>query len=182
MTAPYNFSAGAKRCGLPSVFVAVCWFLSGCTAAYNARTVNSPDWKYAARCRIRGSFGRSYLADTRKKIVVSIFELSPNANERSKSEEREASQAGVWRGSHNPGAIVMETNKLLFQKEYWVKGSDLNWNSEWGRQDDLTIVFYDYGANVEGPYTAENVAPKRFLQTIHYEFDPDLGIYKEAAP
>src|SRR2546425_11741837 len=103
--------AGVKRCVLLATLAAVCWLLSGCTAANNAGTVHSPDWKYAATCYIRGSYGRSYLADTQKKIVISIFSLSPDAQERSEREKKEASTAG-WSGQHNPGAIVTETNTL----------------------------------------------------------------------
>lgn len=170
---------GGKKCGLLAVVSAIAWFLSGCTAAYNARTVNSPDCKYATTCYIRGSLGRSYLADTKKKIIISIYALSPDAKERAEREKEEALKAGVWSGPGNPGAIVTATNALLYRKEYRVKGSDLNWSSVWGEEDNLTIVFYDYGAGVEIPYSSQNIAPKRFLRTMNYQFDSGLGIYKE---
>ena len=171
-----------KRCGLFVASVVFCWLISGCTAAYNARTVNSPDWKYGATCHIRGSLGRSYLADTKKKVAVSIFALSPDAKRRSENEKKAASAAGGWSGDHNPGAIVIPTNTLLFRKEYRIKSSDLNWSSAWGEHQDLTIVFYDYGPGVEVPYASRNVAPKRLLRTMNYQFNPDLGIYFEAFP
>jgi hypothetical protein len=170
---------GIKRCSLLTAAAVICSSLIGCTAAYNVRTVNSPDWKCAATCYIRGSFGRSYLADTKKKIVISIFAVSPDAKERSEKEAKEASAAGVGRGDHNPGAIITATNTLLFRKEYWVKGSDLNWSSLWGEHNNLAIVFYDYGAGVGIPYSSENDAPNRLLRTIHYQFDSGVGIYRE---
>src|SRR5690242_11847422 len=104
----------AKQCGL---LAAIAWSLTGCTAAYNSRTANSPDWRNATTVYIRGAMGRSYLADTKKKIVVSIFALSPDAQERIKREKQEASAKEVWTGPDNPGAVVTSTNTLLFRKE-----------------------------------------------------------------
>ena len=171
--------AGVKKCGLLIAAAAICWSFIGCTAAYNVGTNHSPDWNCAATCYIRGSFGRSYVADTKKKIVISIFALSPDTKQRIEKERKEALAAGVWRGPHNPGALVTETNVLLFRKEYWIKGSDLHWSSSWGEQNDLTIVFYDYGKGTDIPYSSEDVARKRILRTINYKFDSGLGIYRE---
>ena len=170
---------GLKGFGLLPILVAICCLLNGCSAAYNARTVNSPDWKYGATCYIRGSLGRSYLADTKKKVVVTIFALSPDAKARSENEEKAASAAGGWSGDHNPGAIVIPTNALVFRKEYRIKSSDLNWSSTWGESNNLTIVFFDYGPGVEVPYASLNVAPKRLLRTMNYQVNPGLGIYWE---
>lgn len=167
-----------KLCLLAAI-VTACWSMAGCTAAYNARTVNSPDWRFAATCYVRGAMGRSYLADTKKRIVVSIFALPPGAKERSEREIKEAQARGAWTGPDNPGAVVTATNRLLFRKEYWLRSSDLEWNSSWGAQDDLSITFYDYGAGVEGPYSLQSTAPKRVLRTLNYHFDSGLGVYRE---
>jgi hypothetical protein len=53
--------------------IAASLLLSGCTAAYNTRTITSPDGKYEVVCHIRGALGRSYVAETQKKIAISIF-------------------------------------------------------------------------------------------------------------
>lgn len=175
---PRIAGAAKSRCRLMAIAALSCCMF-GCSAAYNARTVNSSDWKYGATCYIRGAMGRSYLSDTKKKIVVSIFALSPDAKARSEREEKEALAAGVWRGPGNPGATVTATDPVLFRKEYSLRASDLEWSSAWGDQDTLSITFYDYGPGVEVPYSSRDVAPKRVLQTLNYRFDSGLGSYKE---
>ncbi len=172
------FGSFIVEAGRKSPLIAVIG-LTGCTAAYNTRTVNSPDWKFGATCYVRGAVGRSYLADTKKRIVVSVFALSPDAKDRNEKEKREALTKGVWTGPENPGAIVTATNKLLFRKEYWLRGSDLEWSSSWGPEHDLTITFYDFGAGVEVPYSSQNPASKRVLRVLTYQSDPGLGTYHE---
>src|SRR5262249_52603204 len=141
-----------RRCGLLVVAITVSTTLTGCMAAYDRRTVDSPDWKYSATCYVRGAFGRSYIAETKKTIEISIYALAPNTKERVEKEKKEAVAAGVWRSDHNPGASVLPSNKLLFRKTYQMKASDLEWSSVWKDGDALSIVFYDYGRNVESPY------------------------------
>ena len=159
--------------------LAISSLLCGCSAAYNIQTVNSPEWNHAVTCYVRGSLGRSYLAETKKKVVVSIVALPSGTKERSEREIKEASAAGGWSSDHNPGAIAVPTDTLLFRKEYRIRGSDIEWTSAWGPAEDITVVFYDYGAGVDVPYEARAVSPKRVLRTIHYEYDSDTGIYRE---
>ena len=165
---------GFRNCFFITFTVVVCVIFTGCGAAYNARTVESPDWKYAANCYIRGGFGHSYVHDDKKLVRVSIYALKANSKEIEEKEKREAANSTTWMSK--PGDSG--TNKLLFEKQYWVKGSALDWNSNWGSQSDFSITFYDYGPGVS---SAEKDAPKRFLKTLKYRFDPMDGVYKEAA-
>jgi hypothetical protein len=161
---------GIERRGLLAVTVTLLLASIGCTAAYNVRTVESPDWKYAASCYVRGAFGRSYVAETKKSVVVQIYALEPHAKELVEKELKEARAAAVWRS--NPGAPPI--NRRLFESKYSLKASSLEWNAVWGPHDDLSISFYDYGPGV----SSENV-PKRSLRTISYRFDSGAGTYKE---
>jgi hypothetical protein len=101
----------------------------GCTAAYHVRTVNSPEWKYAAICYIRGGLG-CYIHEDEKLIKVSIYALKPDAKESSEREMREAAADGIWRSSPNGSKI----KALLFENRYWVKGSAIAWEPDWGPQ------------------------------------------------
>jgi hypothetical protein len=124
--------------------------LLGCTAAYNSRWVSAPDGRHKVCCYVRGAWGRGYLADTHKKVIVTIYASVPN-----------------------------QKSLQLLEKEYRIKGSDVEWRAEWTARDDLSIVFYDYGPRVESPYSLEDAAPKRTLATIKYRFDANSNTYAE---
>src|SRR5882762_4185601 len=100
---PSTQAIGIKQWSLLALTVALSFASVGCTATYNTRTVESPDWKYAVTCYIRGSFGRSYVAETKKRIVIGIYSLAPNAKLLREKEIQEALAARVWRS--NPGAV-----------------------------------------------------------------------------
>jgi hypothetical protein len=146
--------------------------LVGCTAAYNARTVDSPDWKYAANCYIRGSFGHSYVREDHKLIVVSIYALKPGAKESEEKEMREAAASSGWMSNPTDSG----TNTLLFEKQYRVKGSNIDWKSVWGSQGDLSITLYDNG--LESSSSKKDIST-RLLKTMNYHFDTNDGLYRE---
>ena len=120
-------------------------FLSGCMAAYNERTVTSPSGKYGTICHIRGALGRSYVAETKKKITVSIF----------------------LRGA---------TPTLLFQKQYQIRGSAIEWESTWDDETHLSLVFSDVGPGADSQTQG---ARKRILRSIDYSFDSETGKVRE---
>jgi hypothetical protein len=138
--------------------------LAGCTYAYNERAVNSPDWKYGVTCFVRGSYGRSYDANTKKVVVVSINSLAADAKERSEIEQKTVYQH--WRSDHLPGQIVLWSDPLLFRSTNRIKGHDVEWSAEWGDQDELTLHFFDSEAG-------------NMLRTMHFRFDAAMGRYAE---
>lgn len=152
----------------------------GCAAAYNARTGRSPDWKYSATCYVRGTMGHSYIAETKKTIVISIFALPPNAKERSGQYNKEAEAKGQSKGTNNPDALPRISKTLLFRKDYLIKASALEWKAEWKNQHDLSIVFYDFGPNIEKQYAGNKTLSERLLCTNNFRFDPRLETYVEA--
>lgn len=167
-----NPATACKQLGMLSITLVALVAELGCAAGYNAHTDDSPDSKFAARCYLRGGFGRNYYAETKKVLVVSIFALDPASKAFAEKEKREAAAAGRWE-SH-PG--IGPTNTLVFEKKYSLKGSAVEWNSVWGPKNELTLIFLDDGPGVS---TMEKDHPKRILRTLNYHFDPDLRMYKE---
>jgi hypothetical protein len=102
---------------------------------------------------------------------VSIYELKPGAKDFEEKEKQKAVASGVW--VSDPSGD--QRSRLLFEKQYWVNGSGLEWNSDWTSQNDLSIIFFDYGAGVSD---AKKEAAKRILKTLKYHFSSD-GIWRE---
>jgi hypothetical protein len=138
--------------------------LIGCTYAYNERAVHSLDWKYGVTCFVRGSYGRSYDANTKKLVIVTINTLAPDARERVEKEQKKVYKPGVWYSfpDHLPGQIVLSSDPLLFRSTNRIKGRDVKWSADWGEQDELSLHFYDSEAG-------------NMLRTMHFRFDAALG-------
>jgi len=151
----------------------------GCMSAYNAHSVDAPDGRHSVYCHIRGAGGRSYLAESYKKIFIEIYAVAPDAKERAERAKQEA-VANLWRSDYNP-STNFPVDTLLFRSVYRIKASALEWTAQWGDHDALSILFYDYGPGVEGPVSAktEGQFPKRFLRTLVYRFDATSNTYIE---
>lgn len=157
------------------VSVALSASLLGCTAAYNTRNDLTTDYRHSVVCYIRGAFGHKYYSDTYKKVVISIYSHGPNDRKLLDQDFQKQKASGVFVSHPISG---LET-KLLFRKEYRVKGSDLHWRAVWDPADSLSIIFYDYGRGVALPYSSMKTAPERLLRTIDYSRDPSTGAYTE---
>ncbi len=157
------------------VFLAVSFNLLGCAAAYNSRHDIAPDDRHSVCCYIRGAFGRNYYDETYKKILVSIYSRGPNDKMLLERDLQEQRMSGVYVSHPIPGLEM----KVIFEKEYRLKGSDLSWRSVWSPQNSLSIVFYDSGPGAAIPYSSQEITPKRLLRTINYSFDSNTGNYKE---
>lgn len=155
--------------------VALSTSMLGCAAAYNARNDFAPNYRHSVVCYIRGAFGHKYYGDTKKKVVVSIYSHGPNDKRLLEQDLQKATVSGVSVSHPIPG---LET-KLLFEKQYWIRGSDLHWRAVWGTHDGLSILFYDYGRGKAIPYASMQSAPQRLLRTINYSHDPSTGKYEE---
>jgi len=156
----------------------VCLFsvnLLGCAAAYNARTDLSPDSRQAVRCYIRGSWGRRYYRESPKRIVVSIYSHGPNDRRLMEEDLDRARAAGVDVAHAIPGVQT----KLIFEKQYRVRGSDVSWYSVWRSDNSLSLVFYDYGPGKAIPYDLLKAAPKRALLELNFDYNPTTGGYAE---
>jgi hypothetical protein len=150
--------------------------LLGCAAAYNARTDLAPDDRHLVNCYIRGALGRSYCSETSKRIVVSIYSRGPNDKTLLEQDLKRQMPTGVNMSHPIPGF----QQKLLFEKQYYIKGSDVSWRSIWRPDNNLSVAFYDYGRDKDVPYASMQSAPKRLLLTINFTNDPTTGGYTEA--
>jgi hypothetical protein len=148
----------------------------GCAAAYNARTDLAPDDRHAVRCYIRGASGRNYYRDTSKRIVVSVYSHGPDDKKLLEQDFQRQTSTGVFVAHTIPG---LQT-KLLLEKQYCIKGSDVSWRSVWRPDNSFSIVFYDYGHDEAVPYASIQSAPKRLLLTINFTYDSTTGGYTEA--
>jgi hypothetical protein len=150
--------------------------LLGCAAAYNARTDLAPDDRHAVNCYVRGALGRRYYRETPKRIVVSIYSHGPNDRKLLEQDLERQRPTGAIVAHAIPG---LQT-KLIFEKQYSIRGSDVSWRSVWRPDNGLSVVFYDYGRDEAVPYAAMQSAPERLLLTINFAYDPTTGGYTEA--
>jgi hypothetical protein len=108
--------------------------------------------------------------------VVSIYSHGPNDRKLLEQDSERQKATGVAVAHPIPG---LQT-KLLLEKQYCIKGSDLSWRSVWRPDNGLSIVFYDYGGDEAIPYAAMKSTPERLLLTINFAYDPTTGGYTEA--
>jgi hypothetical protein len=152
------------------IFTAV---FGGCISTYTAGTDDSPDGKYLVGGHIRGAGGRVYLDNTRKTVFITI--------------ETKGNQTATIVTNYQNGAIISErvvavsgkAVKLLLEKKYHVRGSDVCWDDTWGKDDSLAIVLYDYGPGVYWEDAKKKGVPKRIIRVLHYYIDPKSGSFVE---
>lgn len=132
-----------------SLIVITLFGLLGCTATYTGGSVNSPDGKYVLYGHVRGAYGRSFIDQTAKTIRMDIVAKSGG------------------------------DGKTLLQRKYRVQGSDVCWDAIWDKDDNLTLVFYDYGTGVSFYDARKNGTPKRQIRTVTYTFDSNTRAFSE---
>jgi hypothetical protein len=145
----------------------------GCMATYIAGTDDSSDGKYLAGVHIRGAGGRSYIDNTSKTVFITI--------------ETKGNQTATIVTNYQNGAIISEKvvavsgkeGKLLLEKKYHVRGSDVSWDDTWGKDDSLTITLYDYGPGILSNDARKNGVPKRIIRVLHYYLDSKSGLFVE---
>ena len=69
---------------------------------------------------------------------------------------------------------------LLFRKEYRVKGSDICLNSTWDKEDNITVVVYDYGRGVDHFDGIAKGAPTNYICSMVFRLDSKTGTFKES--
>ncbi|MCW5554630.1 MAG: hypothetical protein KIS67_21025 [Verrucomicrobiae bacterium] len=77
---------------------------------------------------------------------------------------------------------IVETDgneRLLFRKEYRVRGSDIGWEAIWNGNHELTVVIYDYGAGVQFHGFKESEPPRRNIRSLKYRFNPSSANFTE---
>jgi hypothetical protein len=118
-------------------------------ATYRAGSIASPDGNYLVQGHIRGAYGRAFIDQTAKTAFVTIS----------------AQHSG--------------NQKPLLRTKYILHGSDVCWNADWDKHDNLTLVFYDYGPGVNFYDARKNGNPERHIRSMTYRFDPTEGRFVE---
>lgn len=147
----------------------------GCMSTYTAGSEESPDGMYVISVHVRGSGGRAYIDQTKKTVFVSI--------------ETIGTQKPTIVTNYQNGAVVSESvvavsgkpGKVLLEKKYRIRGSDVCWDATWRKGDNVALSFYDYGPGVSYYDAKTNGAPKREICTLHYKLDSKSGQFLENA-
>jgi hypothetical protein len=69
---------------------------------------------------------------------------------------------------------------LLFRKQIRVKGSDVGWDCAWDKDDNATIIIYDYGPNVFWSDAVKTGTPSNRLASVSLNFDKATGKIRKA--
>ena len=149
---------------------------TGCIYTYNAGSEASPDGRYVVCGEVDGAGGRAFIDNTKKTVFITI--------------ETRGTQRPTIVTNYQNGAVVSESvvavngkaGKPLLEKKYHVYGSDVSWDAIWGKDDNVTLFFYDYGPGVYWEDAKKNGIPKREIRTLHYEFDSKSGRFIEQSP
>jgi len=142
-------------------------------ATYKAGNQGSPDGKYLVCGHIRGAYGHAFIDQTAKTVFVAILA------------GRSGTGTPEIRKESRDGTIVETVvkndgkEKSLLQRKYRVQGSDVCWDAIWDKDDNLTLVFYDYGTGVSFYDARKNGTPKRQIRTVTYAFDSNTGTFSE---
>jgi hypothetical protein len=144
--------------------------LVGCTATYNAGSEGSPNGKYRVYVHTRGAYGHAFIDETAKTAFVAIVAA--------------ATEPPIIREEPRDGTVVWTIVKApkerqLFQNTYHIRGSDVRWDAVWGKDDSLTLAFYDYGTGVSFYDARKNGTPKRQIRTVTYAFDSNTRTFSE---
>jgi hypothetical protein len=69
----------------------------------------------------------------------------------------------------------------LFTKDYSIRGSSVSCNSIWDKEDNVTVVAFDYGPGVDRSDGESNGSPTNHIRTLAFRFDPKSGKFTEQA-
>jgi hypothetical protein len=123
----------------------------GCVATYTTNSFASPDGNYLVHTYLRGSLVLGRgLYDESGKLLV-VTLISDDPS--------------------RPGS---------YRKKFHIYGSYVHWHDIWDDHDSLSLLIYDYGANVGGMYAKIRKnpgAPMQYRCTI--KFDSTNGILRQ---
>ena len=69
--------------------------------------------------------------------------------------------------------------RLLFRREIHVKGSDVSWDCIWDKEDNLSVVIFDYGPRVYSEDAQKKGTRSNLLATVSLIRDKQTGTFKE---
>jgi hypothetical protein len=125
-----------------TTWIVVTLSLVGCVATYKVTSFSSPDGKYLVSNYLRGSLVPGRgLYDESGKLLV----VSVSEDD--------------------------QTKPVLVRKKFKIYGSYVQWHDIWDDDDNLSLLIYDYGANVGGAYSKikkQSGAPMLYRCTIKF--------------
>ena len=104
---------------------------------------------YRVYGHLRGAYGRAYLDQTDKVIRIGIVET------------------------------IGGREKSLLVRKYRVYGSDVCWRGEWDWDNNLTVVFFDYGPGILRSHARQSGMEERLISKLNYHFDSKTGKFTE---
>ena len=122
----------------------------GCGRVVTGGYADSPDGKY--RCWMRQFGPYNYSLIDRYTIRIRLAEVLDKTN---------------W------------LEKPLFTKEYRFKNPHVQVAPSWDKEDNLTIVLYDYGHGVSREAALKAGSPSNVIATVSLIMDKETGRYHE---
>jgi hypothetical protein len=68
---------------------------------------------------------------------------------------------------------------LLYRREFHIKGSDVGWDCTWDKDDNATVVIYDYPPNVYWEDAVKAGIPSNHLATVSLTFEKKTGKFRD---
>lgn len=132
------------------VFSIVLFVMSfmGCSRTVTGGFTDSPDKQFRLFGRVLGAYGRSFIENTKKTVIISIYKND-------------------------------KTNMLLLKRTYVVIGSDVGWEAYWDINNNVTVVIYDYGLDLQHHGMKKEELPQRIISKIKYISDSKHHTFSE---
>jgi hypothetical protein len=125
----------------------------GCSSTVTGGYRDSPDGKYRLWMRTFGAYRHAFVEHTPKTIRISLVKI---IGEKSKWNEQP-----------------------LFAKEYHFACADVCVTSSWDKQDNLSLIIYEYGSGVSSSYTEKTHAESNYIATPRFILDKQTGTFHE---
>ena len=68
---------------------------------------------------------------------------------------------------------------LIFRREIHVKGSDVSWDCTWDKDDNVSVVVFDYGPRVYWEDARKAGRPSNYLASVSLIRDKQTGKFQE---
>ena len=68
---------------------------------------------------------------------------------------------------------------LIFRREIHVKGSDVNWHCTWDKDDNVSVVVFDYGPRIYWEDARKAGTPSNYLASVSLIREKQTGKFQE---
>jgi hypothetical protein len=74
---------------------------------------------------------------------------------------------------------ILEGKKSVFSRKYTVSATDLDWDVQWDKQDDLQITFFDFPEGKSGYGNYAFTLPSKQIFAVRFTYDTSAGSFTE---